>query len=256
MKGANMGSFSRKEKGSVPGKGPGGRPSGGEPYRVPSDSELRDKLRDIEEVNARIAGDPRMQEVMREMLGQEPAETPQPRMEQVRENLKAGGLSYIASPPADFPEVAPEAHKLWLGEALLASMLGDDARCLSAFNQALEITRRKGHKTGEARLLYNIGVAHYKLGDLDKAIEILLEGKALTEGLASELGREARKVQRFEEEVKTDDPRVDVLGVPHMEQHLLEMYLEALATVYEADSQAGKAAECRNEIKRLYRQGT
>lgn len=251
-----MGWFSRKKQGSVPGKVTGGRPSEGEPYRVPSDSELRDKLRDIEEVNARIAGDPRMQEVMREMLGQEPAETPQPRMEQVRENLKAGGLSYIASPPADFPEVAPEAHKLWLGQALIASMLGDDARCLSAFEQALEITRRIGHKTGEARLLYNIGIAHYKLGERDKAIEVLLEGKALTEGIGRELGREARKVQRFEEEVKTDNPRMDVLGVPQIEQWLLEKYLEALATVYEADSQAGKAAGCRNEIKRLYQQGT
>lgn len=258
-----MGWFSKKKHGVEPDKETGVLPSEHLPYRMPSESEMLDKLRDIEEVNRRIDENPRMQQVMREMLGQEPAETPQPStptppsMEQVREHLRTGGLSYIASPPADFPDVAPEAHQLWLGQALIASMLGDDARCLSAFEQALVLTRRIGHKTGEARLLYNIGLAHHKLGDRAKAIEVLLEGKALTEDIAPDLAREARKVQRFEEEAKTDNPRVEVLGTPPLiEQWLLEKYLEALAIVYEADSQPDKAAGCRTEIKRLYRQGT
>jgi hypothetical protein len=258
-----MGWFSKKKQGVVPGSGAGRVPPESERYQVPSESELLDKLRAIDEVNARIAGDPRMQDVMREMLGQEEAETPRPSTptppspEEVRERLRTGGLSYIASPPADFPDVAPEAHQLWLGQALIASMLGDDGRCLSAFEQALVITRRIGHKTGEARLLYNIGLAHHKLGDRARAIEVLLEGKALTEGVAPELAREARKVQRFEKEMKTDDPTVEVLGTPPLiEQWLLEKYLEALAIVYEADSQADKAAGCRTEIKGLYRQST
>ena len=248
-----MGWFSRKNRGSVPRKETGATAPGRATYQMPSDDELSQRLRDIEEINARLAGP--IQQVMREMHGQEPADTPGSRMETARENVKTGGLSYIASPPADFPAVAPEAHKLWLGDALLASMMGDDLRCLSAFEQCLEITRRIGHKTGEVRLLYNIGVAHYKLGSLKEAIDVLLEGKSMTEGLASELGREARKARRFEEERKTDSPTLDVFGTPHMEQQLLEMYLEALATVYDADSQAGKAAGCRNEIKRLQLQG-
>jgi tetratricopeptide (TPR) repeat protein len=244
-----MGWFSKKKHDVVPGSGAGRMPSEREPYREPSESELLDKLRAIDEVNARIAGNPRMQDVMREMLPPTP-----PSEDEVRERLRTGGLSYIASPPADFPAVAPEAHQLWLGQALIASMLGDDRRCLSAFEQALVITRRIGHKTGEARLLYNIGLAHHKLGNRARAIEVLLEGRALTEGVAPELAREARKVQRFEKEMKTDDPTVEVLGTPPLiEQWLLEKYLEALAIVYEADSQADKAAGCRAEIEGLYR---
>lgn len=249
-----MGWFSKRKQGVVPDSGAG---------RVPSERELLDELRAIEEVNARIAGNPRMQDAMREVLGQDRPETPQPStptppsLDEVMGRLRTGGLSYIASPPADFPDVAPEAHKLWLGQAMMGSMLGDDGRCLSAFEQALVITRRIGHRTGEARLLYNIGLAHHKLGDRAKAIEVLLEGKALTEGVAPQLARETRKAQRFEEDVKTDHPMIEVLGTPQLiEQSLLEKYLEALAIVYEADSQADKAAGCRAEIKELYRQGT
>jgi tetratricopeptide (TPR) repeat protein len=250
-----MGWFSRKKQAGVPGKRTAGTPSGSEMYRMPSASEMAAKLRDIEEVNRRIDEDPGMQRVMREMFGREPAAAPPLSMEQVMENVRSGGLSYLASPPADFPEAIPEAHELWLGEAFLACMQGDDARCLAKFTEILEITRQKGHKPGEARILYNIGVAHYKLGNLDKAVEVLLEGKALTEEIAGELGREARKLQRDEEELKTDRPTMRLFGTPHIEQQLLEMYLKALTTVYEADSQAGKAAGCRDEIKRLYRQG-
>lgn len=259
-----MGWFSRKKHDGVAGKGTGVVPAAPEPYRVPTDEELEQKLRDIEDVNRRIDENPQMQALMREMFGSEPAPTPvatpaatpPARMETVREHLRSGGISYLASPPADFPAVAPEAHELWTGDALLASMMGDDAACLAAYEKALEITRRAGHRTGEARLLYNIGLAHYKLGDFGKAIEVLLEGKALTESLAGELGREARKLQRFETEVKTDNPRMEVTGVPQIEQWLLEKYLEALAVAYVADSQADKAAACRDEIKRLRLQGT
>jgi tetratricopeptide (TPR) repeat protein len=222
---------------------------------MPSESELLRKLRNIEEVNQRIAASTRLQEVMREMLGQ-PAETPRPSMEQTRENLRRGGLSYLASPPADLPQVAPEAHKLWLGDAVIGSLRGDDALCLAKYRKALEIVRKKGHRTAEARLLYNIGLAHYKLGEYDSAIHVLLEGKTLTKGADRALRREARRVQRFEEEAKTDDPRRDVLGVPDTEPWLLVKYLEALAIVYEADSQAAEAASCRAEIKRLNLQST
>lgn len=255
--------FSRK-KDTVPSRQAGGPgPSGVAAYQIPSDTELEQKLRDIEDVNRQLDEDPRFQALLRELgaaPSEKPVETPPepapPSMETVMVHLGAGGLSYIASPPADFPEVAPEAHQLWLGEALLASMMGDDAKCLSAFERVLEITRRIGHKTGEARVLYNIGVAHYKLGQLDEAIAVLLEGKSLAQGSASGLAREARKAQRFEEEQKTDHPSVDVFGTPRMEQQLLAMYLEALATVYDAAARPDMATGCRDELKRLQSQST
>jgi tetratricopeptide (TPR) repeat protein len=250
--------FSRKKQALPTGKGTGWEPSGADQYRIPSDRELDEKSRAIEEVNRQLDEDPGFQAILRE-FGVTPAERPAerptgqpgPSMETVMEHVRAGGLSYIASPPADYPEVAPEAHELWLGEALFASMMGDDARCLSVFEQVLEITRHIGQKTGEATVLYNIGVAHYKLGDLDMAIEVLLEGKSLARGLAGELAKEARKAQRFEEEQKTDHPSIDVFGTPRMEQQLLGMYLEALATVYDADSRPEMATGCRDELKRL-----
>jgi tetratricopeptide (TPR) repeat protein len=221
-------------------------------YVMPSDAELLQKLRDIEEVNNRIAGNAQLQEVMRKMLGQEPAEPPKPRMDEVLANARSGGLSYIMGGPADLPERAPKAHKLWAEGAVGGALRGDDAYSLDRFNEALAVIRGAGHKTAEARVLYNIGLAHFKLGNRRTAITTLLEGKSLAQASARELGREARKLQRFEEEVKTDNPRIDVAGVPHIAQAILEKYLEALAIVYDADSQQSKADECRDELKRLH----
>ena len=249
--------FSKKKHDTATGKGVGVIPTEPELYRVPTHEELEQKLRDIEEVNRRIDADPGMQALMRDMFGTEPAArpaAPPASMEEVRAHLRTGGISYLASPPADTSTVVPEADELW-ADAIVASMMGDDAGCLAAYEKALAVTRQAGHRTGEARLLYNIGLAHYKLGHLDRAIEVLLEGRALTESIAAELGREARKLQRFETEVKTDNPRIEVTGVPQIEQWLLEKYLEALAIVYDADSQAAQAAACRDEIKRLHPQG-
>ncbi len=220
-------------------------------YVMPSDSELLEKLRNFEEINQRVAEFGKQQQAMRKTPEQGAAANPQAFMDKMRANITVGGLSYLASPPADLPDRAPDAAQLWMDGAFIGSMKGDDAYSLDRFNQALAIIRQIGHRTAEARLLYNVGVAHYKLGDREAAISTLLEGKNLAQESARELGREARKVQRFEEEMKTENPRIDVAGVPHIEQAILEKYLEALATVYEADSQASKAADCRDEIKRL-----
>ena len=211
------------------------------------------KLRgEVEEVNRRIAENPSMQKAMREVLGREPADTPETKLEKMLKDIKAGGLSYILSPPADFPKVSPEAHRLFFQ----GSVQGDPAISLVNFNKALEITRQKGHKACEVRLLYNIGVAHYKLGDLKKAIGVLMQGKSLSEEVATDLRKEARKLQRFEEEMNSRNPNIKVFGTPYEEEQLLIMYLEALTKVYEADSQMGKADECRNEIKMLLRKST
>jgi tetratricopeptide (TPR) repeat protein len=220
-----------------------------------TDEYLAARLRDIEEVNRRIDESPEMQAAMDEMLGQAPADfsASDGGKGQLLRNARFGGLSYIAEPPADFQEVAPEASKLYSDGAVVGTMQGDPAFSLEKFTQALAIARQMGHRPAEARLLYNTGVAYLKLGELDKSIETLQEGRAVAEEASKELGREARKLQRFEEEVHTDRPTVDVLGTPQVEQQILVMFLEALATVYEADSQMDKAAECRNEIKKLVR---
>jgi len=235
--------FSSKKKAATP---------TGQGQAMPSDSELLAKLGNFEEINQRVANFAKQQEAMRKTPDQGAAATPRALMDTMMANIKVGGLSYIAAPPADLPECAPDAAQLWMDGAFTGSMKGDDAYSLDRFNQALATIRQIGHRTAEARLLYNIGVAHYKLGDRETAINTLLEGKNLAQGSARELGREARKLQRFEEEVKTDNPRIDVAGVPHIEQALLEKYLEALSIVYEADSQTSKADECRDEIKRLH----
>ncbi len=237
--------LSRKKKGSASSSGT---------YEVPSERELYDKLRDIDEVNQRIADNPQMQEIMRQMLGEDPGEKSGSSMEEMSGNLASGGLSYLA-PPADLPGIAPDAHQLWLGEAFLGSMRGDDAYSLEKFNEALVTVREKSYVAAEARLLYNIGIAHYKLGDLQEAIAVLLEGRAVTEQATDELEAEARKLQRVEEDVKTDRPSVDVAGVPFSERWLLGRYLDALAIVYDASGQPDKAAECRNESKRLHLKG-
>jgi tetratricopeptide (TPR) repeat protein len=220
-----------------------------------SDAALRAQLEEIEAVNRRIAGDPGMQAAMAQLLGRGPAEAPPARPSTPAPRTGIESLGYIASPPADFPSVSAEAHRLYIEGAFLGSLKHDPALSLARFGQALEIARQKRHRPGEARLLYNMGVAHVRLGDLDTAIATFLEGKAVTEGAAGELGREARKVRRFEEEAKADDPTVEVFGVPQIDQQLLVMYLEALATVYEARSEVARAAECREAVKRLYRSG-
>lgn len=220
-----------------------------------TDEYLAGRLRDIEEVNRRIDESPEMQAVMDEMLGQAPADPSafDGGKGQLLRNARFGGLSYIAGPPADFPEVAPEASKLFFDGATIGTMQGDPAYSLEKFTQALAIAREVGHRSGEARLLYNMGVAYLKLGNLDKSIETLQEGRAVAEEASKELGREARKLQRFEEELHTDKPTVDALGTPQVEQQIPLMFLEALATVYESNSHMDKAAKCRNEIKKLLR---
>lgn len=46
-----------------------------------------------------------------------------------------------------------------------------------------------------------------------------------------------------------------MFGAPEMEQQLLAMFQEALATVYEADGQAAQAAECRRQASAMYQKG-
>lgn len=221
--------------------------------RKVSREDLEREVRDIQEINRRIDESDELQAAFRSVLGPAPAPPPSPTRDELHERIAGGGLSYIF-PPADLQSVAPDAFKLFMQG--VAAALDPDARVsLERFTQALEITRRVEHKRGEARLLYNVGVAHYKVGDLDRAIAVLLEGKALAVDIADDLAREARKLQRFEEEVHLDQPRVEVFGTPDIEQKLLAMFLEALATVYEASSRDAEAAQCRSEIERLYAKG-
>lgn len=216
---------------------------------------LAAKRRDIEEVNRRVDESPEMQAVMDEMLGQAPADPSafDGGKGQLLRNTRFGGVSYMAGPPADLPEVAPEASNLFIDGVTIGTIRGDPAYSLEKFTQALAIAREVGHRPAEARLLYNMGVAYVKLGNLDRAIEMLQEGRAVAEGASKELAREARKMQRLEEEMHTDRPTTDVFGVHQVEQQILVMFLEALATVYESNSQMDEAAQCRDEVKKRLR---
>lgn len=183
-----------------------------------------------------------------------PAAAGSPTIAELRERVAGGGLSFIVSPPADFPTVSPDAHRLYM-EGVAGAFTGDAGVSLPKFTEALAIIRRTGHGPGEARLLYNIGVAHYQLGDLDRAIEVLLEGRTLVESISGELAKEARRQMREHEELRLDHPNVEMFGAPEMEQQLLAMFQEALATVYEADGQAAQAAECRRHASAMYQKG-
>jgi tetratricopeptide (TPR) repeat protein len=221
-------------------------------YQIPTDAELEQRLRDVDEVNRRIAGDPQLQAVFAALTREEPPPSPPPTLEELHQRAGSGGLSYIMSPPAGFPELAPEAAQLHM-EGVFGSVTGDDRESLAKFTEALALTRAIGNKPEEVRLLYNVGVAHHKIGDDEQAIAVLREGKALAESIAEELAREARKLQRAAEEHKLDEPRLEVFGTPDIEQKLLAMFLEALAKVHEALGQTAEAAECRREVDRLYR---
>jgi tetratricopeptide (TPR) repeat protein len=221
------------------------------PYQVPtSDEEIEQSLRDIEEANRMVAGNAALQEAFARVTGEEPSPRP-PSLEELRDRATAGGLSYIMGPPADLPEVSPEAARLHM-EGAMGALTGDDASSLAKFGEALALVRAIGHERAEARLLYNAGVAHYKLGDHQRAIEVLAEGKTVAERISADLRREARKLQRFEEERKIDEPRLEVFGTPDLEQKLLEMFLEALATVYDAIGLPTQASTCRAEVERLH----
>lgn len=220
-------------------------------YQVPtSDEEIEQSLRDIEEANRMVAGNAALQDAFARVTGEEPAPRP-PSLEELRDHAPAGGLSYIMGPPADLPEVSPEAARLHM-EGAMGALTGDDASSLAKFDEALGLVREIGHERAEARLLYNVGVAHHKLGDHQRAIEVLAEGKALSERISGDLRKEARKLQRFDEEHKADEPRLEVFGTPDLEEKLLEMFLDALATVYEAIGLPTQASTCRAEVERLH----
>jgi tetratricopeptide (TPR) repeat protein len=175
-----------------------------------------------------------------------------PSLEQMRARVSSGDLSYLMSLPAGYEG---QATALFMEAGLAGAFMGDDEASRRKFVEALEITRREGHRPAEARVLYNLGLAQYKLGDLDGATRTLLEGKALSESITTDLGREARKLQRFAEERAVDAPAVDVFGAPDLEQQLLEMYVKALAVVYDAAGRHAEAAECNAELERLYQKG-
>lgn len=222
-------------------------------YHVPTtDEEIEQKLRDLEEANRMVAGNSALQEAIARMTGQEPPPPPEPTLEDLRDRAAAGGLSYLLEPPADLREVCPEAARLHMEGAMMGALTGDDAS-LAQFEEALGLVRAIGHERAEVRLLYNIGVAHHKLGNDQRALEVLAEGKALAERISGDLAREARKLRRFEEELKIDDPRVKAFGTPDIDQKLLVMFLEALAKVYDAIGLPTQASTCRAEVERLYR---
>lgn len=223
----------------------------GMPYRMPTDEEIEQKIRDLDEVNRMIAGNAAFQEAIAHMTGEE-SSAQQPSLEDLRDRARSGGLSYILGPPADLQEVCPDAARLHTEGALAGALSGDESASLAKFEEALALVRGIGHQRAEARLLYNIGLAHYKLGDHMAAIQVLAEGMELARQISDDLAREARKLQRFEEERKLDDPRVKVIGTPDIEQKLLAMFLEALATVYEAAGLPTQAVTLRAELERLY----
>lgn len=221
------------------------------PYRMPTDAEIEQKLRDMEEVNRMIAGNAPLQAAIAQVTEQQ-LSPPPPSLEELRDRARSGGLSYIAGPPADLEKVCPEAARLHAEGAMLGVLTGDETASLAKFEEALALVRAVGHERAEARLLYNIGLAHYKLGDHLRAIEVLADGMKLASQISDDLAREARKLQRFEEERKLDDPQVKVIGTPGIEQKLLAMFIEALATVYEAAGLPTQAATLRAELERLY----
>jgi tetratricopeptide (TPR) repeat protein len=223
-------------------------------YHVPTtDEEIEQKIRDMEEANRMVAGNAALQEAIARMTGEEPSPPPPPSLEDLRARAAAGGLSYLVEPPADLQEACPEAAQLFMQGAMMSALTGDEESSLAQFEEALGLVRAIGHQRAEVRLLYNIGVAHHKLGNDQRAIEVLAEGKALAEEISADLAREARKLQRFEEERKIDDPRVKVFGTPDIEQKILAMFLEALAKVYDAMGLPTQASTCRAEVERLYR---
>lgn len=218
-------------------------------YAVPtSDEEIEQSLRDIEQANRMVSGNAELQEAIARATSAEQS----PGLEEMRDRVSAGGLSYIMGPPEDLAQASPQAARLHM-EGAMGALTGDDAASLAKFDEALDLVRAVGHQRAEARLLYNAGVAHHKIGDHQRAIEVLAEGKALTERISGDLRNEARAAQRFEAEHKIEEPRLEVFGTPDLEEKLLEMFLDALATVYEAMGLPTQAATCRAEVERLHR---
>ena len=263
-KGADMRLFSRKKGHGPEPTGRRTRAVGGRRLPIPSDTEVEQKLRDIEDVNRQLDEDPRFQALLRELgaaPSEKPVETPPepapPSMETVMVHLGAGGLSYIASPPADFPEVAPEAHQLWLGEALLASMMGDDAKCLSAFEQGPRDhpAHRAQDGRGEGPLQHRrraLQARPARRGDRGPA-----RGQVPGPGLGQRAcagGEEGATVRGRGRRPTTH--RSTFSGRPAWSSELLAMYLEALATVYDAAARSDMATGCRDELKRLQSQST
>jgi hypothetical protein len=203
------------------------------------------------------AAAPMVEDLIRQLAATPPAPTTpaaRPSLEEMRARVAKGGLSYIMSPPADLPSRQPEASSLHM-QGAMGALTGDDHGSLASFTRALELVRAIGHRPAEARLLYNMGVAHFRLDDLDRAIDALAEGRAVAEGASSELKREARKLQRQEEEHLLEHPNVDIIGTPEIDQELLAMFLRALAVVHRARGDADLAASFEHDAEQLYRKG-